>query len=499
MKKFLTLAMVAALAIGASSVVYANVCAFDVVPAATLLFPFVALDYNNPVNGDTTLFAITNVSSEAQIVHIVVWTDYSDHVLDFNIILSGYDVQTINIRDIFVNGQLPSSFTSGPGVVGGSRLASGPVCPASDEWVGPDLPLPNATSTLYDRCNNDTSVNGVPYFPGYPNYPTIPQATLDLFKAKLQWSQTFLKVHADCYTGNAYMISPSDWFQNRSTADATWMYITADVVWTCNRMFPDADAAYWQDAAGNVADPTTGYYSPDGPQAMYDNVLIGDMLWVNDDARFSEAGNAVHIEADVDLTGMPTFYYRYATVNFAQNDHREPLPTAWAMRYIGVGSTAIDTYVRAWKGSTFLSHIQDLYIDPNNGLLAAWDCMAYTLYIWDEDENVCSIPGQTPWSPAPETGCDPNFLPLETQEVKADEFNICFTDGWMLFVWPPSNTPGVTFTFDNYQTWMGVKYAAYGTYSSFMEGAVMANANCFPDQILPNLGINYDYYSAPME
>ncbi len=61
MKKFLTLAMVVGLAIGATSAVYANVCAFDAVPSATLLFPFVAFDYNNPMHGNNTLFAITNV------------------------------------------------------------------------------------------------------------------------------------------------------------------------------------------------------------------------------------------------------------------------------------------------------------------------------------------------------------------------------------------------------------------------------------------------------
>ena len=45
------------------------------------------------------------------------------------------------------------------------------------------------------------------------------------------------------------------------------------------------------------------------------------------------------------------------------------------------------------------------------------------------------------------------------------------------------------------QTWMGVKYVAEGLYSGFRPGAVMANWNCFDDQILPDLGVNYDYVS----
>ena len=50
MKKFLTLALVGAMVLGVSSVVFANICAFDPVPAATLLFPFVSYDYHG---GDT--------------------------------------------------------------------------------------------------------------------------------------------------------------------------------------------------------------------------------------------------------------------------------------------------------------------------------------------------------------------------------------------------------------------------------------------------------------
>ena len=53
----------------------ASICAFDAAPAATLLFPFVVFDYNNPLDGDTTLISITNMSPEAQIVHVTLWTD----------------------------------------------------------------------------------------------------------------------------------------------------------------------------------------------------------------------------------------------------------------------------------------------------------------------------------------------------------------------------------------------------------------------------------------
>ena len=107
MKRFLLVALVGVFALGMTSAVYANICAVDVVPAATILFPFVAYDYEGGTDGQTTMFSVTNVSSDAQIVHFTVWTDYSVAILDFNVVLTGYDVVRMNIRDILGMGYLP--------------------------------------------------------------------------------------------------------------------------------------------------------------------------------------------------------------------------------------------------------------------------------------------------------------------------------------------------------------------------------------------------------
>ena len=83
MKRFLTMALAGVLALGLGSAAYAVECALDNVPASTLLFPFVTYDYETGFiggtdnSGQTTLFAITNVSSEAQIVHVTLWSDLS--------------------------------------------------------------------------------------------------------------------------------------------------------------------------------------------------------------------------------------------------------------------------------------------------------------------------------------------------------------------------------------------------------------------------------------
>lgn len=498
MKKFLTLALVGALVLGVSSVVYANVCAFDAAPAATLLFPFVAYNYDAGFDGITTLFSITNVSSEATIAHVTVWTDFSVAILDFNILLTGYDVQVINIRDILKDGVLPVTKIEGHTTQEGIN-DDGPVSEANSilpwDYTQP-LDDPEATSVLNPaRCTT-----GDISYPGRYATP-IPPQILELFKGWLQSSQTATWKHSDlCSFGSSYSLVPSPWMYDRTTADDTWMYITVDVVETCNKTFPD-EAGYWVPGAL-------------GGEARYDNILIGDVIWLSDTDRLSEASTAVHIEADTNLgvvategvDGYPvSFYHRYSVMGPDNiSDYREPLPTAWAFRYQGAGSDVIETYIRAWKGSSIDAIVPDLKISPvseSPTAMTATNVLAYTYYAWDEEENVLTTT-QVPWSQPGGQSVVPNLLPLETQEVSVEQFNTVAANGWMLFVWPASNyytqspldAAGCEDLWDLYQTWMGVKYVKVGDYSAFTEGSVMANFNCFSQQMVQNgLGIAFDY------
>src|SRR4051794_13704086 len=90
----------------------AAVCNLDVSPAATLLLPYFEVDLNNP-NALTTLVSVNNSSNVAVLAHVTIWSDLSVPVLAFNIYLTGYDVQTINLRDILINGILPQTASSG--------------------------------------------------------------------------------------------------------------------------------------------------------------------------------------------------------------------------------------------------------------------------------------------------------------------------------------------------------------------------------------------------
>jgi len=85
-------------------------CDIAVLPAATLLLPNFEVDINAPQSvARTTLFTIVNTSKEQRLARATIWTDWGYPLLSFNISLTGYDVQPVNLHDIIVRGNLPPS------------------------------------------------------------------------------------------------------------------------------------------------------------------------------------------------------------------------------------------------------------------------------------------------------------------------------------------------------------------------------------------------------
>ena len=85
---------------------FATIVANNNVPAATLLLPYFDMDYQNcgahgTGAGLNTLFSINNASATVVLAHVTLWTDESVPTLDFDIYLTGYDIQTISMCDIF--------------------------------------------------------------------------------------------------------------------------------------------------------------------------------------------------------------------------------------------------------------------------------------------------------------------------------------------------------------------------------------------------------------
>ena len=81
-------------------------CRMQSQPAATLLIPYFEVDLANP-SGESTLFSVNNARAASTLARVVLWTDWGLPTLAFDVYLTGYDVLTINLRDILVNGNLP--------------------------------------------------------------------------------------------------------------------------------------------------------------------------------------------------------------------------------------------------------------------------------------------------------------------------------------------------------------------------------------------------------
>jgi len=283
-------------------------CDIGVAPAATLLLPYFEVDTTNRTT--TTLFTITNVSRLPQIAHVTVWTDWSFPVLDFNIFLTGYDVQPINLMDVLTTGTVGSSAGTGP------TTAQSPIGTLSGTSGGfGGFTNPNFTPTI--NCSN---------LPG-----VLPTALVAAVRSALT---------TGVYNPGAGLACSSAVGATHANAIG---YITIDVASNCSTRLPTE----------------AGYFTSD---VLFDNVLIGDYQQLGPAASgttassFDGAGNAmVHIRAvpegggagSAPGTNLPyTFYDRYT---HSTVDRRQPLPATWAARYIQGGAGAFATNFKIWR------------------------------------------------------------------------------------------------------------------------------------------------------
>src|SRR6266480_4643646 len=129
-----------------------DTCDIKIGPAATLLLPYFEVDLQTP-GGQTTLFTITNVTRYSQIAHVTLWTDLAFPVLDFNIFLTGYDVQSINLKDILTSGIVASAIGTGPTTAKSPLGTTGPFLSlTSPANGGPGYANPNFKAAI--NCDN---------------------------------------------------------------------------------------------------------------------------------------------------------------------------------------------------------------------------------------------------------------------------------------------------------------------------------------------------------
>ena len=94
---FLMLALLAPVAL------WGAFCTHDVAPAATLLVPYIAIDMEGNApdpSGAATLLRVTNTAPEATLVQLTVWSADGQAVIGLTEVLSGYDIWTVNFRDL---------------------------------------------------------------------------------------------------------------------------------------------------------------------------------------------------------------------------------------------------------------------------------------------------------------------------------------------------------------------------------------------------------------
>jgi hypothetical protein len=369
-KKILIAALLGLALLGGQAV--AEIGTIDDVPAATLLLPYFEVDLNDP-QALTTLFSINNASAAPAIAHVTLWTDLSVPTLDFNVYLTGYDVVTFNLRDLFTTGTVPSTehINDGDAIspVGIFSLVTNPI-----SGVGP-----GSTS-----CNGQLPL------------PALPGVLLDHIRAAHTGQGSPVVFGGLC--------SGVDFGDNVARG-----YITIDSVNFCTLDFPG----------------DTGYFIAGGLGAANNlNQLWGDYFYVNNAENFAQGETLVHLEASAALgAGNYTYYRRYS----GGADQREGMGSTFAVRYNDGGAFDGGTSLVVWRDAKRT-------IFPFSCALTApapYPLGQTQIVIFDEDENP-DVPESSPFSPViPGTSLLP--FPWETQatQVNGPDFPVPFNFGWL--------------------------------------------------------------------
>jgi hypothetical protein len=433
----------------------AEICTVDDVPAATLLLPYFEVDLDDPTNGVNTLFSINNASASAAVAHVTVWTDWSFPTLDFDVYLTGFDVQTINLRDIF-NGNLPVTADAGAD--------------------------PGDTGNPADGISNKGILSQDINFPGSsgPCVKAYVNPVLDAVRVtNLRAAHT--GVNAPAYGGCA----GADHGDNIARG-----YVTVDSVTQCNLLFPSS-ATYF---SGGIADNR--------------NILWGDYFYVNSAQNFAQGETLVHVESCTGATGGTvfsgyvgngagwcpftpgeyTFYGRYAAV--AGQDQREPLATTFATRFLNGGVFDGGTDLIVWRDSktipTGINGVRTCGATPAWFPLNQADVVAF-----DEQENPQDL-CFTGDIVSPPLGGEQTCFPLEAQRVSLQGGNVIGSDptpaaqfGWMYLnlnttvagVAYPAADPSIA------QAWVTTVMDAEGLFSVGFD-AIKLDSACDPNNVI---------------
>jgi hypothetical protein len=404
----------------------AAVCAVDDVPAATLLVPYFEVDLASATQS-TTLVTVRNSDAQPALAQVTLWSDWGVPTLLFHVYLTGYDVQSFNLRDVF-EGRLPRTADHGAD--------------------------PTDTSSPTTGISNQGPLSGDVDYPGSIGpcaspYPAPPQPALDAATIdQLRRAHTGMPLPGSgLCAGQPY-------------GDALARgYLTIDVVDSCSLVAPDEP----------------GYFAG---IASRRNVLTGRVLYVDPQGDSAQGESVVHIEACPATggtapcpfqAGQLTFYGAY--LNGSAADQREPLPSTFSLDYFMGGAFDGGTELLVWrdrKGAGGLSACNTLM---GGSFLPDTDVVAF-----DEQENPSDLcfPSDNVCTPI---GSPTPCFPLAAQRINLEGGNLVSSDptppfsfGWMFL----NLRHGLGGPVSGYaQAWVLARSDGEGRYSTLHRGTAL--------------------------
>jgi hypothetical protein len=315
-----------------------DTCDIALLPAATLLLPYFEVDLTDQ-NGEQTVFTISNVSPLEQVAHVTLWTDFGFPVIDFNIYLTGYDVQGINLYDVIALGQIAPPNGTGSEDIGSPHG---------------DFSKPNAAVDA-ESCRN------------------LPMNLTSIYRARMQQAFTRGRVPALADLPACDRIG--------GVHENAIGYVTIDVARRCDILSPE-DPAYYTNVIA------------------FDNVFVGDFMQVNGRNGYAQGSPLVHIRAVPEGgtaasraadparygTNLPrTFYGRFQSGANRGVDARQPLPSQFAARWITGGASSFNSSFKIWREGTVGANA-DCSAYAANETISAVDLVRF-----DEEENGVGI------------------------------------------------------------------------------------------------------------
>ena len=258
---------------------------------ATLLIPYFELDLSDPL-GVNTLFAVNNGLSVSTLARVVFWTDWGVPTLAFDLFLTGFDVQTINVRSIF-DGALPSTGD-------GFDLSGFPGCDlAPPQHANPVLSVSELAQLVADHTGTASPIDGL----------------------------CAGENHEDGILRG---------------------YITVDVVDECNGI--ESFAPTVTPARSGAGSP---YFSEGGGSAGIagiQNKLWGDVVYIDFNGNAAQGSEAIAVWANpakFDGSDIFTFYGRYS--GWDGRDERVPFSDLWDQRFLDGGPFSGGADFLVWR------------------------------------------------------------------------------------------------------------------------------------------------------